>query len=184
MTRGEDTFGYHDLAGDDTLTRQAELLRVTAVLADKPFYRCSACYVRSSARFSPLATSPTALTSRPWALGQRVGCRWRAGRRGGRCLLVAECGAAGKQVAVGAEVHRGCGAGGELPCVCPAWAGVGALTAQDPGQCRRQGVRVLGRDEDAAAAAQGPRQAIDRRADDRDPEPERHHGALRPGFLP
>jgi len=26
MTRGEDTFGYRDLAGDDTLTRQAELL--------------------------------------------------------------------------------------------------------------------------------------------------------------
>ena len=25
MTRGEDTFGYRDLAGDDTLTRQAEL---------------------------------------------------------------------------------------------------------------------------------------------------------------
>ena len=46
---------------------------MTAVLADKPFYRCSACYVRSSARFRPLATSPTALTSRPWALGRSRG---------------------------------------------------------------------------------------------------------------
>jgi hypothetical protein len=45
-------------------------------------------------------------------------------------------------------------------------------------------VRVVGRDEDAAAVAQGARQAIDLGADDRDAEPERHHGALRPRLLP
>jgi hypothetical protein len=58
------------------------------------------------------------------------------------------------------------------------------LSAQDARQHRCEGVRVVGRDEDAAAVAQGARQANHRRADDRDAEPERHHGALRPRLLP
>jgi hypothetical protein len=57
-----------------------------------------------------------------------------------RCPRVAESGAAGEQVAVGAGVHRGRGAGGELPGVRPAWAGVGMRAAQDARQRRCEGV--------------------------------------------
>src|SRR5690348_11788426 len=95
-----------------------------------------------------------------------------------------EPGAAGEQVTVGAGVHCGCGTGGELAGIRPAWAGVRALAAEDTRQRSCQGVRVFGRDEDAAAVAQGSGQAIDLRADDRDAETERHHGALRPRLLP
>src|SRR5262249_12820084 len=46
---------------------------------------------------------------------------------GGCCPGMAGSGAAGEQVLVGLEVGRGCGAGGELLCISPPWAGVGAL---------------------------------------------------------
>jgi hypothetical protein len=61
-------------------------------------------------------------------------------------------------VAVGADGHRGRGAGGELACIRPAWAEVGTLSAQDARPRRCEGVRVVGRDEYAAAVAQGARQ--------------------------
>src|SRR5262249_27556049 len=59
--------------------------------------------------------------------GRGAGCCLRAGHRGGCCPGMAGSGAAGEQVLVGLEVGRGCGAGGELLCISPPWAGVGAL---------------------------------------------------------
>jgi thioredoxin reductase (NADPH) len=67
-------------------------------------------------------------------------------------------------VAVGVEVHRGRGAGGELSRVSPAGAGIRALAGQHASKpCGKSG-RVLGRHEDAAAITKGVRQAIDRGA--------------------
>ena len=71
---------------------------------------------------------------------ERIG--WQAAapaRKGGQAALVlprwraclAGFGAAGEQLAVGAGVRRGRGAGGELPGVGPARGRVGALAAQD-----------------------------------------------------
>ena len=78
----------------------------------------------------------------------------------------------GEQLAVGAGVYGGRCAGGELPGVGPApGSGSGGSPARTR-QRRGEGVRSLGRDEDAAALAQGGRQAVDRGADDRDAVPQ------------
>jgi hypothetical protein len=123
---------------------------------------------------------PSSVAGSGWRAGSWLRARHRAGCRAG----MAGSGPAGEQVLVCAEVHGGCGAGGELSCISSARAGVGPLASQDPGQRYGKGGRVVGGDEDAAAVAQGARQAIDRRSDDRDAEAERHDGALRPGLLP
>jgi len=50
MARGENTFGYRDLAGDEKLTVQRSSRGERLVLEDKPFYRGSASHVRQTPR--------------------------------------------------------------------------------------------------------------------------------------
>jgi hypothetical protein len=73
VARSEQTLGYRDLAGDDTLTGQRSSRGERLVLEDKPFYRDSASCVRGIPRSRPLADNPAAITSWPWANAPQYG---------------------------------------------------------------------------------------------------------------
>jgi hypothetical protein len=59
VARGEDTVGYRDLAGDDTLTRQRSLLGTSGVPMERSFHRAVSA-VRGSPPVPHRAGSPPA----------------------------------------------------------------------------------------------------------------------------